>query len=346
MRGAAVIAAMTLCAACHKPGRIESVIEEAGALAAEGRVEQGAALLAEAAAAAEHDDDRDQLLFQQGLLYARALMVDEAMSVWTALYESTTTDNLPGRIAYEQGMLMREVGELAQAERHFTRVVTEHPEHGLADTALLRLQKLVRERAGDQAERELLEGLLPGALESDFGDDVLWALYVWHRDHGEDEVARQYLLAIRKSYPFPTGGRCVDALFALARMAEDEGRYDKVEQYLREIIGPTGESPLIGSSAGGARAEALLWLGRIYEAQHGDLETALSLYEEVVTMGELTTIGDDGLFEVARVLHEMGEDERACTRIEQLFEDFPYSNQHDEAAALADEMGCGAAAGP
>jgi hypothetical protein len=42
----------------------------------------------------------------------------------------------------------------------------------------------------------------------------------------------------------------------------------------------------------------------------------------------------------------MGEDERACTRIEQLFEDFPYSNQHDEAAALADEMGCGAAAGP
>ena len=101
-------------------------------------------------------------------------------------------------------------GELDEAEVQFLILLKEHPEHGLALTGLYRLKKLVRDRAGDDAVRSLLESLLEDALETSFGDDILWELYAWHYKHGQLDEAEAYLLAIRSSFPFPTGERSGD----------------------------------------------------------------------------------------------------------------------------------------
>ncbi len=341
MKRAIAMAAFVALAGCgHRPGNIQGTVNEANALFAEGRIEEAAKLMQAAASDADTPVNHDDLLFQLGLMYARARMVEEAFAVWDPLYESTGLDAIQGRIVFEKGMLMRAVGELDQAEHWFTLMIVEHPTHGLTDTALLRLQMLVRDRAGDEAERALLEKLLPGALESTFGDDVLWALYVWHHEHGQDATAKQYLLAIRKSYPYPTGGRIVESLFALADMAEAEKDWKEAEMYLTDIIGPIGKSVLIGGSSGSSKAKALFKLGRIYEKELGDPETAMDMYMMVVKMEDLETVSDDGLIEVARVLMETGEMEKACEKLEELFDGYPYSNKRKKAQKMAVEAGC------
>lgn len=325
---------------CGRPRDVKSTVVEAVTLAQDGELEAAVALLTEAARQAQVAEHHDQYLFQAGLLYAQEQMMDEALALWDPVYETTEEETISGRIAFEKGMLYRAVGELDRAEHWFTVMIVDHPDHGLTDTALMRLQKLVRDRAGDEAERDLMEKLLPGALQSSFGDDMLWALHVWYHEHGDDHTAKQYLLAIRKSYPFPTGGRCVDALFALAQMAEKERSWQEAEKYLREIIGPIGTSVLIGSSSGGSKARALFELARIYEQEHEDLPAALEFVEEVIKMKDLTTIVDDAHLEAARLLHEMGKDSRACKHIQKLFDDHPYSNKKKKARKLAAEAGC------
>jgi tetratricopeptide (TPR) repeat protein len=332
--------AAVLTAACHRPSQCQSALDEAQALAGEGRVTEAAALLAEAAGSASKPEHRDKLLFQQGLVLARAGLGEEALGVWDPLYKTTGDENIAGRIVYEKGMLARSQGELGEAERWFMCMVTDHPEHGLALMGLLRLEKLVRERAGDDAIRTLLESLLGDALKTSFGDDVLWELSAWHRDHGEDEEAKAYLLAIRFSYPFPTGGRASDALFELATLAEKQKKWKEAIGYLEEVAGPIGKSPFIGSSSGGEKARALMRMGRIYEDHLGDPETALKLYMEVAGMPDLETMNDDALLEAARVLVGMGRNEKACKILGRLLRDFPYSNKRKKAKKMLVQASC------
>ncbi len=340
MRRLLILATVLLGAACAHPCQCHSIQDAAIAMAEAGRPLEAAALLAEAATLATKEDHRDHLLFQQGLVLARAGLEAEALAVWDPLYASTSSETLPGRIAYERGMLARAQGKPDEAEAHFLLLVKEHPEHGLALTGLYRLEKLVRDRAGDAAVRTLLESLLQDALETSFGDDVLWELYAWHYAHGQLDEAEAYLLAIRSSYPFPTGERSGDALLALASLAEERGDWDEAIHYLEEVIGPIGKAPVIGASGGTGKAKALIRLGLIYEEHVGDYAKALELYMEVVRMPELETMNDDGLLEAARVLVVMQKQEKACKHLETLLEDFPYSNKRKKALKLMTDAGC------
>jgi tetratricopeptide (TPR) repeat protein len=332
--------ALVHAAACAHPCQCHSIQDAALAMAASGRASAAAALLGEGASLATKTDHRDRLLFQQGLILARAGLAQEALAVWDPLYDSTSSETLPGRIAYERGMLARAEGDLAESEKQFLLLIKNHPEHGLALTGLFRLEKLVMDRAGDTAVRALLESLLEDALKTSFGDDVLWELYEWHYEHEEYEEAEAYLLGIRASYPFPTGERSGDAMLALASLAEEQGDWDEAIGYLKEIIGPIGKAPVIGASGGSGKAKALIRLGRIYEEHIGDKKTALSLYMEVVRMPELETMNDDGLLEAARVLFEMGQPDKACAHLKDLLDDFPYSNKRKKAVKMMKEAGC------
>ena len=340
MRRLPLLGCVLVATACAHPCQCHSIQEAASAMAEAGRTVEAAQLLDEGAKLATKQDHHDHLLFQQGLILARAGLEAEALAVWDPLYESTTSETLPGRIVFEKGMLARELGKHAEAEEQFLLLVTKHPEHGLALTGLFRLEKLVRERAGDQAVLDLLESLLEDALKTSFGDDILWELYAWHYAHGELDEAEAYLLAIRSSYPFPTGERSGDALLALASLAEERGDWDEAIDYLKEVIGPIGKAPVIGASGSTGKAKALIRLGRIYEEHIGDYGTALELYMEVVRMPELETMNDDGLLEAARVLVVMSKPEKACKHLETLLEDFPYSNKRKKALELMGKAGC------
>jgi tetratricopeptide (TPR) repeat protein len=340
MRRLCILGVLLLAPACVHPCQCHSIQDAAIAMADDGRPREAAALLGEAAQLATKEDHRDHLLFQQGLVLARAGLAAEALAVWDPLSASTSSQTLPGRIAYEKGMLARSLGDLAGAEAQFMILIKEHPEHGLALTGLYRLEKLVRDRAGDKAVRELLESLLEDALETSFGDDVLWELYAWHYDHGQLDEAESYLLAIRSSYPFPTGERSGDALLALAALEEERGDWDEAIDYLEEVIGPIGKAPVIGASGSTGKAKALIRLGHIYEEHVGDYSKALTLYMEVVRMPELETMNDDGLLEAARVLVLMDRPEKACKHLQTLLEDFPYSNKRKKALKLMTEAGC------
>jgi tetratricopeptide (TPR) repeat protein len=332
--------ACTVLLSCVHPCQCHEIQVAALAMEASGRVEEAAALLVEGAEKATKPDHRDHLLFQAGLVLARAGLAEEAVAIWDPLYASTESETLPGRILYEEGMLARAQGKGEEAEARFLALVKKHPEHGLALTGLLRLEKLVGKRAGDEAVRALLESLLEDALKTTFGDDVLWELYAWHHAHGQLDEAKSYLLAIRFSYPFPTGERAGDALLALASLAEERGDWDEAIHYLKEVIGPIGKAPVIGGSGGTGKAKALLRLGGIYEKHVGDKKTALGLYMEVARMPELETMNDDGLLEAARVLVDMGQTKKACGHLRKILEEFPYSNKRKKAAKLMAAAGC------
>ena len=325
---------------CGHACRCNAIVTAADEMAAQGKVDEAVASLLPAALGEENHEHADHLLFQAGLLLEKAGRHEEALAIWDPLLARTTSMNIAGRIVYEKGMMYRDLGRLAEAEDQFELLVTGYPENGLAYTGLLRLEALVRDRAGDQAVRELLERLLPGALESSFGDDVLWELYVWHRNHGQEEEAKAYLLAIRQSYPFPTGERSYETLFALAKMAEKEEDWQSAIDYYQEVVGPIYKSPLIGNSSGESKADAFIAMGHIYEDHLGDPETALHLYMEIVAMPDLMTKNDDGLIEAARLLAEMGKKDEACGKLADLLTNYEFSNKRKKALEMAGEIQC------
>ena len=335
-----LLLATCLLAGCVHPCQCSEIEDAALAMAEAGRVEEAAALLAEGAKLATKPDHRDHMLFQEGLILARAGLVEKAFAVWDPLYETTANENIRGRIVYEKGMLARRSGDMAEARRQFLLLVTEHPENGLALTGLFRLEKIVMDEEGDDAVRILLEGLLEGALETTFGDDVLWELYAWHHGHGEDDKAEKYLLAIRYSYPYPTGERAYETLLALSEMMEAQERWEEALGYLEEITGPIGKAPVIGSSGESGKAEAFLRMAHIYEDHLEKPGTALNLYLRVAGIPEIEDVSDDALLEAARLLVEMGKTAEACKRIDDLLEKYPYSNKRKKAKKLAVAAGC------
>jgi len=332
---ALLVAAQAGCAS-RTPAAYAQAIDAAWKLERGKQYLEAAQAAGEAAAAAgvEADDREEALLFQARML-AKAGKPDGAAAILRGIVETTKDGGMRGRAIYDLGLLALAAGDGAGALARFLRLVKEHPDHGLASSALKKSMVIVGKEGGEGAVRELLEGLLPGALASSFGDDVLWELAKLEEKAGNLAAAKKHLLAIDASYPYPVGGAAFECLFMLADIAEEEGDLAGAVAWLEKIAATAEKSYVIGEYGDDAKAKALLAAGKIYLEKLGKPAEAYACFDRVVKL-KWETRSDDGLWWASKARFAQGRDQEGCALLEKLVETYAYSNFRKESfAALA-----------
>ena len=191
--------------------------------------------------------------------------------------------------------------------------------------ALKKTMLIVEESQGKGAVRPLLLGLLPEALKSTFGDDVLWELAKLEKEAGNPDEAVKYLLMIHKAYPYPKGGAAFEYLFLLSEIEEERKDYEKAIDWLQTVADTTEKSYLLGDYNDDAKAQALLRMGRIYFEKMNRPEDAYKTFMKVAKLNWVIR-SDDGLWWAARVRFSQGRSHDACKILAKLVKKYTYSN--------------------
>jgi tetratricopeptide (TPR) repeat protein len=301
-------------------------LETTWKLERQGQFDEAAASAQKAAdLAGENPKDRDRALFLKARMLVKAGRLDEAMEIFLSLSESAFEESMRGRCIYEMGLIENSRGNRQAARKHFLTLIRKHPDHGLCSVALKKTMLIVEETAGKGAVRPLLLELLPGALKSSFGDDVLWELAKLEKKSGNLDEAEKYLLMIHKAYPYPKGGAAFEYLFLLSEIEEERKNYEKAVEWLQTIADTTEKSYLLGDYNDDAKAKALLRMGRIYHEKMGRHEDAYKTFMKVAKLNWAIR-SDDGLWWAARVRFSQGRSHDACKLLAKLVKKYTYSN--------------------
>jgi tetratricopeptide (TPR) repeat protein len=318
---------------CGRPlGPYERAIHKAWELERKGEFLDAAALAQKAADIAaggkkklKGEREKIAALFLKAHLLMEAGKYDEAREVllWLGANAREATDK--GRAIYDLGLVETALGDRQAAKKQFLKLIAEYPDHGLCSVALKKTMFTVKESEGEGAVKALLLKLLPDALKSSFGDDVLWELAKLEKKNGRLDEAEKYLLMIDKGYPYPIGGAVFEYLFLLAEIEEERGNFQKAIGWLQKIVDTAEPSYILGDYNDDPKARALILIGRIYLEKKKDPEKAYETFMKVVKLGWKTR-SDDGLWWAAEARFAQGRSEEACGLLGKLVDKFEYSN--------------------
>jgi len=301
-------------------------IEKTWKLERQGKFDEAVASAQSAAElAGENPKDRDRALFLKARMLVKAGRLDEAMALFLSLSEKAFEESMRGRAIYEMGLIENGRGNRQAARKHFLTLIRKYPDHGLCSVALKKTMLIVEETQGKGAVRPLLLGLLPQALKSSFGDDVLWELAKLEKKAGNPDEAVKYLLMIHKAYPYPKGGAAFEYLFLLSEIEEERKNYEKAIDWLQTVADTTEKSYLLGDYNDDAKAQALLRMGRIYFEKMNRPEDAYKTFMKVVKLN-WTIRSDDGLWWAAKIRFSQGRGKDACKLLGKLVKKYTYSN--------------------
>jgi tetratricopeptide (TPR) repeat protein len=329
VRGARSIAALAIAGAALSCGpRVSDyrkAVEEAWSLERKGQFEEAVAAAGKAAGLAEDPRDRDEALFLKARLLAEAERYDEARTIFVELRKSAVEESMRGRAIYELGLIALAEGNKGEARTYFLALIREYPDHGLCSVALKKTMVIVEETGGEPAVRSLLSGLLGDALESSFGDDVLWELAKLDKKAGRLAKAESWLLMIHKAYPYPKGGAAFEYLFLLAEVKEEQGKLEEAVAWLQTVADTTETSYVIGDYNDDAKAQALLKMGKLYFQKMNSPDKAYETFMKVVKL-DWATRSDDGLWWAAQVRFAQNRGKEGCELLSKLVKKYDVSN--------------------
>lgn len=323
---------------CSYAGKteFERAIEKGFALEREKKFQESAEMMLEArkiAEKAERDKDAIYAEFLRGKMLEKAGLTEEAIKIYMSIESYSNDYSTKGRAIYEAGNLYYINGNIGKAERLFLKFVKLYPDHGLCSVALKKLMLIEEEKYGTKSVKTLLLSLLPEALTTSFGDDILWELAKLEEKEGNMQSAKNYLLKLDKLYPYPSGGSAFEYLFMLSEIEYKAGRFEVAIQWLKKITFTAEKSYLIGDYNDDAKATALIKIGRIYLEKLNQPRRAYKFFMKVVKLG-WPARADDGLWWASQSLLAENQNEKACKLISRLIDKYPYSNYRRKSLEL------------
>jgi TolA-binding protein len=129
---------------------------------------------------------------------------------------------------------------------------------------------------------------------------------------GDRAGAREALVRIVEEHPYPHGQRWDDALVSLADLAQEEGDHRAAIGWLERIVAVHEDTDRPGSYTLPSMPEAQIRIARIYRDDVGDLDAAAREFQLTYDEYPTSTVRDDALVELAEMLLEAGDRDRAC----------------------------------
>lgn len=286
-----------------------------------GRYSEAAAAYGRAADNAERRVDRDEALYRQSRVLARAGDYPQAIAICDRLGASETIARRTLRARFDAARYRLLVGEEERAERDLRALAIAHPNEAAARSAL----RVLLQRHVEAAEDKQLALAWARELEREVGRSWLGEVLLSaeaellveldHRNEAMTVLERQV-----DEHPYPKGLRWEESLWRLADLALEQGDPRRAIAYLKRMVAVQEESFFIASYTRPKFSKAALRIARIYRDELHDDEAAIDAYADLRSDFPHSLFRDDALAEEAELRFARGERERGCSLLREVLE--------------------------
>lgn len=283
-----------------------------------GRWEEALVHFDEAANLGARYKDRDEAR----LLYAEALerleRWEEAEAAYRKVEEESGGRYQGARAAYALGRLVWQQRGFEEGSAETLRAVRTYPNSGLVRHAIKRLLDHVEEEQGHAAALAWLEPIQKELASTEANEAVTYeyGTLLARLDRKEDAV--RILIDLARAHPYPNGSLTDDAYFVASVFLDDLGRPKEALDLLEEMLS-VQEQAYVGSSYRrprfpmGVYRIAVLYRDKLKDRKKAK-ESFWRLYRDYFDARQT----DDGLWALARMEKDDGDQEESCRVLELL----------------------------
>jgi tetratricopeptide (TPR) repeat protein len=226
---------------------------------------------------------------------------------------------------YRAALLRIASGDPAVGWSAMEEVVTRFPGSGVARPALHRLVAHAEEEGGPSATLEMLHRLDAEVGKTERGEEVAYEAALALIRLGRTVEARDALVKVASTWPYPNGLLFDDALFRASLLDEALGRYEAALADLKSLLAARESSWLVGSYERPRYDAAELRIAELYETRLHDDARARSALHTLYADFPTSLLRDKALFHEAELAAKDGDLAHRCDLLASLVHDFPDS---------------------
>jgi TolA-binding protein len=221
---------------------------------------------------------------------------------------------------YELAELTINRGEKAAGLEQMDAFVQAYPNHGLARPALGHILRAKDDQDKGKESLAYLEKLDGSLRKTELGETIAYEKALRLFSTGDTQGAKQGLLEVAKTWPYPQGKLFDDSLFRASEIEESQGNYRAAADHLERLLKEHEKSFLVGSYTRPRYCPALMRLGALYRDRLDNPQKAVDAFHRLYEEFPTSTLRDDALWEEAAVLKSMGRTGDSCNRLGTLVE--------------------------
>jgi hypothetical protein len=288
----------------------------------QGRYREAAEAWLAAARATNRAHDRDEAVYRAAKSYERARDGVRAEALLEGLARGR--GDRAGRAAFDHARLVSE-RDPARGEELRLRALRRHPHSGVAPHALRTYLAGVEARESEAAALARCQALLRELSATELDETLGYECAARSERLNDLEAARLGYLRTAERHPYPRGALWDDALTGAARCEERLGRPLAAVAVLERLLAERERSLGVGSYERARYAEARFHVAELYRDALRDEARARVEFHRVAREHETSLLGDDALFEAARLEARAGEPNAACATLGALVKRYPAS---------------------
>jgi TolA-binding protein len=283
-----------------------------------GRYDEAARHWQEAARVARRQRDRTEARYRRAVSLRRAGRTNEAKAELTALVHDRPKSERATRAAFDLADMEIESGDRAQGFELLEAAVRAHPGFGLSAESLARLVRFRQDQGGQVQALAYLDRMRRLFEKTELGEQALFQ-YARELDGADrDEQALSTYLEVARRYPYPEGALWDDALWYAAKVEERLGRPKQAVAHLERMLKEREPSSLQGSYERPRYAAARYHIAELYRDALGDHARARREFHRVWSEHTTSLLRDDALWNEARLAQQDGDQDEACSLLEQM----------------------------
>jgi tetratricopeptide (TPR) repeat protein len=325
---ARALLALLLALACCAPARpAEYVARTARAerAYAAGRYREAAELWISAARFAKEPRGRAEAEYRAAVSFERARDFERAGALYARLAAEPAPNERAARAAFALAYLEIKQGRPEHGHALLERALLEHPNSGLAESALRRRLAYLRDSSGSEAVLRYLETLKARIAGSELAEEVYFASARELERLSATLDARDAYLETASRFPYPTGAYWDDALYRAATCELRLGRPKAAIKHLERMLAQRELARFGGSYERMRYAQGRFLMAEIYRDKLGRADLARAEFRKVWTEHPTSLLADDALWNEARTAAATGDGRGTCAPLAILLENLPES---------------------
>ena len=288
---------------------------------------------------AKTEKHRQHILYHQAKMLEQEGKLDRALIMYKSLWEPETPDGedeYSGHALFRTGLLYYNM----QSTRLdgldiFDALIIRYPNHPTALKATRYIIADYIEQNDLQGGLEYLIGLYPVVKATDIGDNILYEVSRFYKDHlnKPDKAIHIYKTLLQE---FPMSGFGDDAMWYIAVLSDQKGDFQTALTYYGQVTLLRGKGWWFGNYNSTYVDEAFIRKGEIYVAI-GEKHKAIREYELFLEVFPDYLKADDVSWALVRLRADYGDPEDLEAAIDFLLTNYPESRFCAQARVLREQ---------